>query len=129
MCTYRTERLRVTGSAKGARGWFRVTDASVYLDHPVHALAEHTLNVDLRNPGEGAAARVAMELDPVAARALAESILRLLDEASADAPRADRAGPAIGGSGERIDPIRSRKAPLAEEGVSRPRRAPDAATR
>jgi hypothetical protein len=83
MCTYRTDRLTVTGSAKGPQGWFRVTDASVYLDHPVHALAEHTLNVDLRNPAQGAAYRVAMELDPAAARALAESILRALDEAPA----------------------------------------------
>ena len=47
-------------------------------------MAEHTLNVDLRNPAEGAGARVAMELEPAAARALAESILRALDEAPAD---------------------------------------------
>jgi hypothetical protein len=87
MCTYRTDRLPVSGSAKGAQGWFHVTDATVYLDHPVHAMAEHTLNVDLRNPAEGAAARVAMELDPSAARALAESILRALDEAPVDLVR------------------------------------------
>jgi hypothetical protein len=84
MCTYRTDRLPVSGSAKGPHGWFHVTDATVYLDHPVHAMAEHTLNIDLRNPADGAAARVAMELDPSAARALAESILRALDDAPAD---------------------------------------------
>jgi hypothetical protein len=84
VCTYRTDRLAVSGSAKGPNGWFRVTDASVYVDHPVHAMAEHTLNVDLRNPAEGAAARVAMELEPTAARALAESILRALDETPPD---------------------------------------------
>jgi hypothetical protein len=84
MCTYRTERLAVAGSAKGAHGWFAVTDASVYLDHPVHAQAEHTLNVDLRNPAQGASARVAVELEPGAARALAEAILHALDAAPSD---------------------------------------------
>jgi hypothetical protein len=81
MCTYRTETLAVTGSAKGATGWFRATDASVYLDHPVHALADHTLNVDVRRPADGPAARVAIELDPGSARTLALTILRVLDEA------------------------------------------------
>jgi hypothetical protein len=80
MCTYVTETLPVTGSAKGADGWFRVTDASVYYDHPVHALAEHTLNVDLRRPADGPGARVAVELTPAAARDLATAILRVLDE-------------------------------------------------
>ena len=81
MCTYRTTTLTVTGSGKGARGWFPVTDASVYFDHPVHAPADHTLNVDLLNPGRGPAARVAVELDPVSARALAVAILDMLDSA------------------------------------------------
>lgn len=81
MCTYLTETLAVSGSGKGAGGWFSLTDASVYLDHPVHAPAEHTLNIDLRNPAAGAAARVAVELDPTAARQLAEAILRTLASA------------------------------------------------
>jgi hypothetical protein len=37
MCTYLTEKVPVSGSGKGAAGWFRLTDASVYFDHPVHA--------------------------------------------------------------------------------------------
>lgn len=80
MCTYRTETLPVTGSAKGSAGWFRATDASVYLDHPVHALADHTLNVDVRRPADGPGSRVALELDPDSARALALTILRVLDD-------------------------------------------------
>ena len=32
------------------RRWFHVTDATVYFDHPVHAMAEHTLNIDLADP-------------------------------------------------------------------------------
>jgi hypothetical protein len=83
MCTYRTTTLTVDGSGKGAEGWFPVTDASVYFDHPVHAPADHTLNVDLRNPSRGASARVAVELDPVSARALALAILDMLDSAPA----------------------------------------------
>jgi hypothetical protein len=46
MCTYQTTTLSVQGSGKGAEGWFRVSDATVYFDHPVHAPADHTLNVD-----------------------------------------------------------------------------------
>jgi len=78
VCTYQTELLEVTGSGKGPAEWLRVTDASVYVDHPVHAMAGHTVNIDLRNPGQGPAARVALELHPDAARSLAEAILRSL---------------------------------------------------
>ncbi len=83
MCTYRTTVLDVRGSGKGAQGWFPVTRATVYLDHPVHAPYEHALNVDLLNPDLGAGARVALELDPASARALAESILSALAAAPA----------------------------------------------
>ena len=74
MCTYNTEKIEVTGSGKGASGWFCLTDASVYFDHPVHAMAEHTLNIDFLNPGQGPAARVAVELTAESARALAAAI-------------------------------------------------------
>jgi hypothetical protein len=83
MCTYQTELFEVAGSGKGPAQWLRVTDASVYVDHPVHALAGHTVNVDLRDPAKGPAARVALELHPDAARALAEAILRSLDSVPA----------------------------------------------
>jgi hypothetical protein len=78
MCTYQTEFLEVAGSGKGPAQWLRVTDAQVYVDHPVHAMAGHTLNIDLRNPAQGPGARVALELHPAAARELAEAILRSL---------------------------------------------------
>lgn len=78
MCTYLTERIAVRGSAKGPLGWFPVTDASVYYDHPVHAPDEHTINLDLLNPSLGPAARAAVELDRDSARALAEAILATL---------------------------------------------------
>jgi hypothetical protein len=81
MCTYQTATLPVSGAGKGAQGWFPLTDATVYFDHPVSAPQAHTLNIDFRNPDRGAAARVAVELDPAAARQLAESILAMLDAA------------------------------------------------
>ncbi len=83
MCTYETTTLAVTGSGKGADGWFALSDATVYFDHPVHARAEHTLNIDLRNPARGPGYRVAVELDPASARELAEAILQSLDSAPA----------------------------------------------
>ncbi len=79
MCTYRTTAVTVRGSGKGAEGWFPVSDATVYFDHPVHARAEHSLNIDVLNPARGASARVALELDPTSARALAHAILETLE--------------------------------------------------
>jgi hypothetical protein len=83
MCTYATFTLPLEGSAKGPNGsWFRVTDATVYFDHPVHALAEHTLNIDVAAPANGPSARVALELSAAAARELAAAI----EQALASAP-------------------------------------------
>ncbi|HSS67911.1 MAG TPA: DUF6295 family protein [Nocardioidaceae bacterium] len=85
MCTYATVTTEITGSAKGPGGsWFHVTDATVYFDHPVHAMAEHTLNLDLAAPARGPGARVAVELTASAARALVVAI----EAALASAPPA-----------------------------------------
>ena len=81
MCTYLTEKVNVTGSGKGSAGWFTLSEASVYFDHPVHAPAEHTLNIDFLNPGNGPSARVAVELSAESARALAEAIQATLASA------------------------------------------------
>ena len=78
MCTYLTEKLTVEGSGKGAAGWFPLSEASVYFDHPQHAPAEHTLNIDFLNPGRGPSARVAVELTAASARALAAAITSAL---------------------------------------------------
>jgi hypothetical protein len=78
MCTYVTEKVAVSGSAKGPDGWFRVTDGSVYFDHPVHAPEDHTLNIDFLAPAQGPAARVAVELTAESARALAKAIEAVL---------------------------------------------------
>ena len=85
MCTYATLAARIDGSAKGPGGaWFHVTDATVYFDHPVHAMAEHTLNIDFADPASGPAARVAVELTAASARDLVAAIQGALASAPAE---------------------------------------------
>jgi hypothetical protein len=85
MCTYATVTTPMTGSAKGPNGnWFKVTDATVYFDHPVHAMADHTLNIDLAAPAKGPSARVAVELTAASARELMTAIQAALDSAPAE---------------------------------------------
>jgi len=82
MCTYATERTAIDGSAKGPNGaWFHVTDATVYFDHPVHAMADHTLNIDLSDPSRGPSARVAVELTAASAAELVAAIQTALTAA------------------------------------------------
>jgi hypothetical protein len=83
MCTYATVTESVDGSAKGPGGqWFHVSDATVYYDHPVHAMVEHTLNIDLADPSRGPGGRVAVELT----RDSATRLVRAIEEALASAP-------------------------------------------
>ncbi len=82
MCTYATVRTAIEGSAKGPDSrWFHVTDGTVYFDHPVHATAEHTLNIDFAAPAKGPGARVAVELTAASARELVAAIQAALDSA------------------------------------------------
>ncbi len=85
MCTYATVNEPIAGSAKGPNGrWFRLTDGCVYFDHPVHAMAEHTLNIDFAAPANGPSARVAVELDATSARELVVAIQAALASAPAE---------------------------------------------
>jgi len=85
MCTYATITTSLDGSAKGPGGsWFHVTDGTVYFDHPVHAMAEHTLNIDFADPSRGPSARVAVELSADSARELMDAIAAALDSAPAE---------------------------------------------
>jgi len=75
MCTYATLNTDLDGSAKGPESrWFHVSHGTVYFDHPVHAMADHTLNIDFTDPSRGPGARVAVELSASSARALVEAI-------------------------------------------------------
>ncbi|HST49155.1 DUF6295 family protein [Jatrophihabitans sp.] len=83
MCTYNTEHAAITGSGKARSGWIALTEACVYYDHPVHAQAEHTLNIDLTGagaPGE----RIAVELTAASARELVATIERALSRVPAE---------------------------------------------
>jgi Family of unknown function (DUF6295) len=85
MCTYATVKTIIDGSAKGPdSSWFHVTDGTVYFDHPVHAMAEHTLNIDFADPANGPSARVAVELTAASARELAAAIQAALESAPAE---------------------------------------------
>src|ERR1700727_3021603 len=81
MCTYITEKIAIEGSAKGASGWIKVTDGTVYLDHPVHAPFGHTLNIDFLAPELGPSGRVAGGVSQESARALAKAIEAVLESA------------------------------------------------
>ena len=80
MCSYITERVAVSGSAKGPAGWMTVDSATVYYDHPYHAPLDHSLNIDFVNAAEGATTRVALELSAESARELVRSILAALEQ-------------------------------------------------
>jgi len=84
MCTYLTESFPADGSGKGATGWFPLSQVTVYFDHPVHAQAEHSLNIDFADPARGPGARVAVELTVATARALVAAIQSTLDAVPAE---------------------------------------------
>jgi len=79
MCTYTTSSLSVLGNAKAGSEWDKVKDVTVYLDHPVAFAATHSLNIDLfSGTTDHPTRRVALELDPISARKLAEAILSVV---------------------------------------------------
>ncbi len=81
MCTMIAEKVKVEGSAKGAKGWFKVEQANISFDHPFNAPYEHALNIDFVDQSEGLSNRVAVELSHQAARELVKTIMAVLDQA------------------------------------------------
>lgn len=81
MCTMIAKKIEVSGSGKGAGGWFSVKQANVSYDHPFHIPEEHALNIDFVNESLGLDARVAVELSEADARQLVATILDVLAEA------------------------------------------------
>jgi Family of unknown function (DUF6295) len=86
MCSYVTEKTAITGSGKGPDGWFQLSHATVYLDHPYFTPMEHTLNIDFINLAAGPSARVAVELSADSAR---ELVLRIQTALKAGGERAN----------------------------------------
>ena len=62
------------GSGKGADGWFRMTQANVYYDHPYAAPLDHALIIDFVADPEKPGNRVAVEISAESARRLMKSI-------------------------------------------------------
>lgn len=68
------EKAGISGSGKGAQGWFTLREVAVSYDHPFHVPLEHALNIDFVNDSMGPSARVAVELTPESARQLVQLI-------------------------------------------------------
>jgi hypothetical protein len=81
MCTTIATTAAVTGSAKGAKGWFHVDKAYLGYDHPYHAQFEHAVSIDFVNEESGTGNRLAVELSRDSARELARQLLAVIDEA------------------------------------------------
>lgn len=84
MCTHIAQQISIEGTGKGAGGWFRLAEANVSFDHPFEAPFDHALNIDFVNEAQGPGARVAVELSAAAARALADTIMAVLNRATAE---------------------------------------------
>ena len=74
MCAGNVGVTEVTGSAKGAQGWFPIQRASVVHDHPFHAQMDEALIIDFANPNRGPGARLSVELSTESARSLVQLI-------------------------------------------------------
>ncbi|MFP6680374.1 MAG: DUF6295 family protein [Dehalococcoidia bacterium] len=74
MCTWIIEKAEMYGSGKGADGWFRMTQANVYFDHPYDAPLDHALIIDFVADPEKPGNRVAVEISADSARRLMKSI-------------------------------------------------------
>jgi hypothetical protein len=83
MCTYSTEKIEVArSSGKGPEGWFPLSTATVYYDHPVHAPDDHTVNIDFLAPERGPGARVAVELSLGTAQELVAALQATIERAA-----------------------------------------------
>ena len=79
MCTNIATKTAVTGSAKTARGWISVSEATMSFDHATHLWTEHALRIDF--VGTSDADRVAVELDLESAKALLERLEEVIGAA------------------------------------------------
>jgi hypothetical protein len=81
MCTMIARSTPVSGSGKGAAGWFPLSRATVGFDHATHAPFEHALLLDFANPELGVGARIAVELNLASGRALLEELRAAIEAA------------------------------------------------
>jgi hypothetical protein len=81
MCTMISMQTAVSGSGKGATGWFPISHANVGFDHATHSQFDHALLLDFVNPDLGAGARVAVEMDIASGKALVAQLQAAISEA------------------------------------------------
>ena len=81
MCTNISAKTPVTGSAKTARGWMSVSEATMSFDHATHLWTEHALRMDFVGTSDGE--RVGVELDLASARALLARLAMVIAAAEA----------------------------------------------
>ena len=81
MCTTISMRTAVSGSGKGATGWFPISQANVGYDHATHSQLDHALLLDFVNPELGASARVAVEMDIASGKAFVAQLQAAIAEA------------------------------------------------
>ena len=74
MCSWIIENVELSGSGKGADGWFKLSQANVYYDHPFHAPLDHALIIDFVKDTNKPGNRVAVEMTRESALRLVESI-------------------------------------------------------
>ncbi len=80
MCSDITHAADITGAGYAPDVSIGLRRAVVSFVHPQDIDGEHALSIDFRSDNGDPTARVAVELDPDAARHLAETILRTLSE-------------------------------------------------
>jgi hypothetical protein len=78
-----TQRAAISGTGKGADGWFPVSEVNVSYDHPFNAPLEHAVNIDFVDEKQGPGARVAVELTVESALNLVKAIEAALAQAQA----------------------------------------------
>jgi hypothetical protein len=83
MCTMISMQAQVSGSGKGANGWFEISQANVGYDHATHSQLDHALLLDFVNPNLGVGARVAVEMDITSGKALVAQLQAAIAEAEA----------------------------------------------
>jgi hypothetical protein len=83
MCTTIARTKLISGAARGRAAWFDFTHVTVAYDHPAHARSEHALLVDFANYDMATDARVALELDLPASKALLAHLSSAIDEIEA----------------------------------------------
>ena len=81
MCTNISMQTAVSGSGKGAAGWFPISRANVGYDHATHSQFEHALLLDFVNPELGVGARIAVEMDIASGKALVAQLQATIAEA------------------------------------------------